>query len=461
MEDAQQRRRAFDRAAYGLALASPRFSARTVATRFQVSLICGVLVVVSVAFALWPMKTAQCLVGAMSLGFVLSLVLRTVLACLGRFHALAPVTAAEDDLPVYTVLLPLYREAGMLPQLAAALAALDYPRDKLDLKFIVEDDDLATREAAEALGLAEIVVVPTGLPRTKPKACNFALQFARGEFIVIFDAEDRPTSDQLRKAIAAFRAAPNIACFQARLAIDNSKAGWLPRMFALDYGVWFYTLLPGLDALRAPIPLGGTSNHFRTAVLVEAGGWDPFNVTEDADLGFRLARLGHRVSMLDSVTLEEAPACFRAWLHQRTRWMKGYMQTILVHSRDPRLLVRNIGWRGCVVMQGFFGGAIWSALINPLLWLIFAVSSLGSRCAPGLLDAFAWISGLTLLAANGILAALSLIARRGRLVFGELPAILTYPFYWLIISIAAYRALWQLAHDPFRWEKTPHGSALE
>lgn len=449
------------RAAYGLALASPEFSARTVATRPQLWLLSTTAIVLISNCVIWPALMAQVLVTAMSIGFLTSLTLRTVLACLGRFrkvhkevHASATI---DGSLPLYTVLLPLYHEAEILPQLAGALAKLNYPRDRLDVKYIVEEDDLDTRRAAEDLHLHEIVVVPKGRPRTKPKACNYALYSARGEFLVIYDAEDRPEPDQLRKAVGVFRAQPDVACFQARLAADNGDSAWLARMFALDYGVWFHTLLPGLSRLHAPIPLGGTSNHFRTDALVGAGGWDPFNVTEDADLGYRMARLGRTVSMLDSTTFEEAPCEFGPWLRQRTRWMKGYMQTVLVHTRDPGSLLRDVGMRGCVVMQAFLGGAIWSALVNPLLWVVFILASLGAKANPDVLDILAWTSGLTLLLANGLLAVLSLLDRHGRIRLSDLPAILTYPAYWMLISVAAYRALWQLVRDPFRWEKTPHG----
>jgi glycosyltransferase XagB len=229
-------------------------------------------------------------------------------------------------------------------------------------------------------------------------------------------------------------------------------------MFALDYAVWFKTLLPGLDRMRAPIPLGGTSNHFRLAVLEDAGAWDPFNVTEDADLGLRLARLGHRVSMLDSATFEAAPVRFGSWMRQRTRWMKGYMQTLLVHTRNPVRLVRGIGFGGCIVIQAFLGGAVWSALVNPLLWIVFIAGAIGASDASEPLALLARISGLTLLVANILLAALSQIDERGRMRYGALPAVVSYPLYWMLISVAAYRALWQLVHDPFRWEKTPHGA---
>ena len=294
---------------------------------------------------------------------------------------------------------------------------------------------------------------------TSKKACNFALQFARGEHVVVYDAEDRPDPDQLRKAAAAFLAYPDVSCFQARLAIDNAGESWLARIFALDYAIWFRTLLPGLDRLHAPIPLGGTSNHFRTESLIAAGAWDPFNVTEDADLGIRLARLGHRVSMLDSTTLEEAPSRFGPWYRQRTRWMKGYMQSLLVHTREPTKLVRKLGLGGCAVVNLFLGGAVWSALVNPVLWVMFAISLLARAIDPSALDFLARLSGLAVLAGNGLLAALSFATEEPRQRLRCIPFALSYPLYWLLISGAAYRALWQLCRDPFRWEKTPHGGA--
>lgn len=444
------RRRALHHAIFALALSRPAFSARAVATRRQIALLLACGLTLAIVLALWPVLAVNAIVALMSIGFLVSAALRVSLAWLDAPVACAKISMPDEALPTYTVLLPLHHEAGMLPQLAGAIAKLNYPKDKLDLIFIVEEDDGETRTAADALGLEQIIVVPTAKPRTKPKACNYALQFARGKYLVVYDAEDRPEPDQLRQAAEAFRAAPDIDCFQARLSIANGR-GWLRGLFALDYLIWFEKLLPGLACLRAPFPLGGTSNHFRMASLVAAGAWDPFNVTEDADLGLRLARLGYRVSMLDSFTLEDAPRHFSTWLRQRTRWMKGYMQTMLVHTRDPAALVRGVGLLGCLMMHAFLGGAVWSALVNPLLWMLFIAGC--SDANADALHVFAWISGLALLAANGVLAVLA--AGRGR---GLAPA-LSYPIYWLLISIAAYRALWQLMRDPFRWEKTPHGEA--
>jgi cellulose synthase/poly-beta-1,6-N-acetylglucosamine synthase-like glycosyltransferase len=323
---------------------------------------------------------------------------------------------------------------------------------------VLEEDDLETVAAARALegaaGTApfEIVEVPPGGPRTKPKAANYALAFARGDYLVVYDAEDRPEPDQLRKAVATFRAAPrSTACLQARLNFYNADYNWLTRMFALDYSLWFDALLPGLDSIGVPMPLGGTSNHFRTAVLRDIGGWDAFNVTEDADIGIRLAQLGYRVSMLDSTTFEEAPIALDVWLRQRSRWLKGYMQTWLVHMRDPVALVRRTGISGFLAFQLFIGGGVVFALVNPPLWLAF-IAALLLHQVTGAAGPGAIIPGAGLLACNVLLTWLAVMAPRKRGWDELAPYGLTVIVYWALVSAAGYRGIWQLVTRPFFWE---------
>lgn len=255
-----------------------------------------------------------------------------------------PSRVPDAELPIYTILVPLYREAHMLAPLV--LEAVDR-------------DTLAAAQALHLPGNIEIIVVPELHPRTKPKALNYALPLARGEYLVIFDAEDRPDRDQLRRAYASFRrGSPNLACVQAALNIYNARDTWLTRQFTLEYCALFDALLPALDRLRLPVPLGGTSNHFRMSALKWLMAWDPFNVTEDADLGMRLARSGYRCAMLPSTTYEKAPPRLSSWLRQRTRWLKGYVQTWLVHMRSPRRLWRELGPRGFLGFQTVVGGTI-------------------------------------------------------------------------------------------------------
>jgi cellulose synthase/poly-beta-1,6-N-acetylglucosamine synthase-like glycosyltransferase len=382
-------------------------------------------------------------------------------------RACPPTRKADADLPVYTVLVPLFRETRVLGQLVAALNRLDYPRAKLDIKLVLEESDAPMHRAVEALDLPavfDVVVVPRSQPQTKPKALNYALAFARGDFLVVFDAEDDPEPGQLKQALAAFDAGgPELGCLQASLGIDNYGDGWLARQFAIEYSAQFDCLLPALEKLGLPMPLGGTSNHFRREALADCGAWDPHNVTEDADLGIRLARRGWRTGSLASTTWEEAPAGLTAWLRQRTRWLKGWMQTYAVHTRSPRALHRDLGWRGAFAVHVLLGGLVLSTLVHPLFYVLLAAEFLSGSVLgkpDSLMGAGFWHLSIANLALGFSLAMLTgLIAVRRRGMSALIPTILSMPLYWLLISAAAYRAAWQLARDPFRWEKTEHGLA--
>lgn len=376
----------------------------------------------------------------------------------------APGIASCDGLPDYSVLVPLYREARVVGQLLAALECLDYPRNRLDVLLIVEEDDAATISAIGRFDLpphVRVVEVPRGQPRTKPRALNYALTFARGEFVAVFDAEDLPEPDQLVMAVAVFRAADaDIGCLQAHLNVYNPETSRLTRQFALEYTALFDGILPALERYRLPVMLGGTSNHFPRAVLDDVLGWDPFNVTEDADLGMRLARRGYHVGMLNSTTWEEAPPHYAVWLGQRTRWLKGWLQTYLVHMRDPLRLWRELGGRGFLAFNLMTGGAVLSALVHP--WIYVAVAweaAAGEWMAgrDGLLGTLIWTAaGFNLVASYTAAIALAAAAARARGRGWLVRSCPWIPLYWLAISRAAYRALAELVVAPHHWEKTAH-----
>jgi cellulose synthase/poly-beta-1,6-N-acetylglucosamine synthase-like glycosyltransferase len=305
--------------------------------------------------------------------------------------------------------------------------------------------------------------VPELAPRTKPRALNYALPLARGEYLVIYDAEDRPDPDQLRKAVAAFRAGPaNLVCLQGRLDLYNAEETWFTRQFTIEYCALFNGLLPTLDRLDLPFPLGGTSNHFRVSALKWLIGWDPYNVTEDADLGTRLAWRGYLAKMLDTTTHEEAPCHFMIWFKQRTRWLKGYIQTWLVHMRDPARLWRELGPWGFASFQIMVGGTVLSALVHPWFYLLAGLELAGGALLAlpeSALGLPLWTMAALDLTA-GYLAALGVgllaVCRRGhRSLITQVPLM---PVYWLLISAAAYRAIWQfITAQRFQWEKTEHG----
>lgn len=457
-----------ERAVRQLRERAPEYSAATRLTAAQRHLLLSLLAVGLAAMVAAPALAFAALHLLLGLFFAGVVALRLLLAGMAlvrpprRRPAQAAEPIAEADLPVYTILVPLYREAAAVPGLVRALSRLDYPSAKLDIKLIVEGDDAETLAAVLAHrqpGYMEVIEVPPSEPRTKPKACNYALSFARGAYAVIYDAEDLPEADQLRKAVAAFRAAPpGLGCVQARLNYYNPAENWLTAEFTVEYTAWFDLFLPGLQRLALPIPLGGTSNHFPTALLRQLGAWDPFNVTEDADLGIRLAQLGYRCAVLASTTYEEANCRLGNWLRQRSRWIKGYMQTYLVHMRQPAVLWRRLGPAGFLSFQFFVGGTVASAILHPLIWL-FLILSLwpGLTPWPDLLPAwFARLDLGLLLAGYGGLTMIGLAAVLRRRYFALVPATLTFGAYWLLISLAAYKALYQLLVRPFYWEKTEH-----
>ncbi len=391
---------------------------------------------------------------------------------LGR-HAAIMVSPQEmasvrdEDLPSYTILIPLFREATVLPKLVKGLCELDYPAAKLEIQLLLEEDDRETVEAAQAMELPpqfRLVIVPESYPRTKPKACNYGLALCNTDLLVIYDAEDVPERDQLRKAACAFRnLPPSVVCLQAKLNYFNPRQNLQTRWFTAEYSVWFDLFLPGLTASRAPIPLGGTSNHFRVAALQELGGWDPFNVTEDCDLGVRLFKHGYITQMIDSTTWEEANANFFSWLRQRSRWVKGYIQTYLVHMRRPLRLVRQLGLPGWFSFQMTVGGSIVSFLVNPIYWLLTGVWLITqSPTINAMFPTAIYVPGVfCLLLGNFVFVYLNVAGCMNRGYYDLVKHTLLTPLYWLMMSWAAYKAAAQLIVKPHYWEKTEHGLTTE
>jgi len=455
---------------HAVAVLPPDFTARQTLTRGQhvaVALFAGVAALGAIVA---PLSTATALIGLATLLYLAALVyrLQAYWSAL-RNPRIARVTDAEAraipdaDLPVYTILVPAYREPTVIGALILRLSQLDYPIDKLDVKLLLEEDDIETIAAATAAlpgPQFTVVKVPHSQPKTKPKACNYGLQTARGEFLTIYDAEDHPEPLQLRRAVAAFRRlGSSVACLQAKLSYYNAEQNLLTAWFTIEYSMWFSFLLPGLVAQRGPLPLGGTSNHFRGDILRQVGGWDPYNVTEDADLGIRLARLGYKTQVLDSTTYEEANSDVINWVKQRSRWYKGYLQTWLVHMRHPVEVARQLGWRGFIGFNLFVAGTPVLSLINPVFWILTLLWFVVHPAAILILFP-AWLYYLSLgvmVVGNFLLFYTWLVTARlvgsRKLVFASL----LVPFYWALMSLAGVKAAIQLVSAPSFWEKTVHG----
>lgn len=387
-------------------------------------------------------------------GFALVIAWRLATLFLARPPAPVPPAPLGRRLPRYTVVAALRDEAAMLPQLVARLDALDYPRDRLQGLIVLEPDDAATLAAARARPLPawlRVVVAPPGAPATKPRALNVALAEASGELLVIYDAEDTPHPGQLREAAARFaHGHPRLGCLQAPLRAHGAR-GPIGRQFAAEYAALFEVALPALSRAGLPFPLGGTSNHFRTEALRQVGGWDPWNVTEDADLGFRLHRRGWRLGLLTLPTWEPPPEDLRAWLPQRARWLKGYMQTWGVHMRRPR----GLGLGGVVALQLTLTQAIASACVQaPVVgWLAaLAAIALAQGVTPAAPPADVALALAGWAAAS---AACALGARRAG-VEARPGDLLAAPLYWSLLTLAQAHAVWRLLARPYHWDKTAH-----
>lgn len=381
------------------------------------------------------------------------------------------IAAIPDDLwPMYSIFCPLYKEWNVLPQFVKAMSNLDYPKDKMEVMLLLEEDDTKTIETAQKMNLPSyfrIVVVPNSQPKTKPKACNYGLAQARGEYIVIYDAEDVPDRNQLKKAILAFqRADKSVLCMQAKLNFYNPKQNLLTRVFTAEYSLWFDLILTGLQSIKAPIPLGGTSNHFRTNDLHLLEGWDPFNVTEDCDLGIRLFKKGYHTAIFNSTTLEEANSSYTNWFRQRSRWIKGYIQTYLVHMRRPSELIRESGNIHILTFQLVVGGKIASIFINPFMWITTASYFIFRPIIGHSIESLfplpvLYISFLCLILGNFLYLYYYMIGCSRREHWGIMEFVFLVPIYWLMMSVAAWMGMYQLIFKPHYWEKTHHGLHLK
>ncbi|GAB6065675.1 glycosyltransferase [Aquifex pyrophilus] len=462
--------RFIDRAVHGLFYMTPQFSASRVFSKGQVILL-GFLIFLSLVWLYYsPVTYFIFILGFVQIFYLVSILFKFIISIAGAMTEMEEYVSEEEvkaleerNLPVYTILIPVYKEPEVIGTLIKSLKKLDYPQNKLDILLLLEEDDKETLEAAKKERPPanwRFIIVPSSQPKTKPKACNYGLFFARGEYLTIYDAEDIPEPDQLKKAVIAFKkGGDKYICFQAQLNYFNRDENFLTKMFTLEYSYWFDYLLPGLFKLNLPIPLGGTSNHFDRKKLEEIGGWDPFNTTEDADLGVRAFARGYKVGVINSTTYEEANSKLWNWIRQRSRWIKGYMQTWLVYARNTRRLYKMVGLRGFIAFHLLIGGTPFVFLVNPVMWAIFIVWVLTKTklIEPLFPPPILYISLFNFLFGNFIGIYLNMLAVFKRKYYELLPYAFLNPFYWILHSVAAYFALYELFTRPFYWQKTQHG----
>jgi cellulose synthase/poly-beta-1,6-N-acetylglucosamine synthase-like glycosyltransferase len=429
-----------------------------------------------IGFLLKPLFMLQLIIGILSIIYF-SDILFTFYLVLKTLHKSYEVSFSnkeladlrDSDLPIYTILCPLYKEAHMIQPFVDGIAKLEWPKDKLDVILLLEADDTKSIRDVDFMDLPAFVrkiVVPHSLPKTKPKACNYGLAYAKGEYTVIYDAEDIPDPLQLKKAYLGFnKLSRKVVCLQAKLNYYNTDQNLLTKFFTAEYSLWFDVSLAGLQSINTTIPLGGTSNHFRTLDIKRLHGWDPFNVAEDADLGMRLFKLGYRTAIIDSVTLEEANSDVKNWIRQRSRWIKGYMQTYLVHTRDTLFFLRRRGIH-VIFFHLIIGGRIGFIFINPLMWLItlsyFVFYNIVGPTIQSLYPPFIlYIAISSLIIGNYLYLFCYIIGCVKKEKWSLIKYTYLIPIYWFLISIAGWIALYQLLFKPHYWEKTVHGLHLK
>lgn len=455
---------------YSLMKKDPESSGHVTFTDPQLIFIFAAIAVIFVLLFVFTTPTIIILNILASFGFLGSILFKLYLALRGSQSELHDDVSIEElgrvtdaEVPVYTILLPVYKEDKLIRKLIWNLRGLNYPKDKLDVKLLIEEDDDKTLNAVRSLDFPanfEVIVIPFMMPKTKPKACNYSITFCRGELLAIYDAEDIPDTWQLKKAYLMFRKLPKeFVVVQGALNYFNRNENLLTRMFTLEYSYWFDYMLPGLETLDVPIPLGGTSNHFKLEKLIELGCWDPFNVTEDADLGVRVYDKNYKIGIVRSTTYEEANNEPFNWIRQRSRWIKGYMQTYLVHMRNPVNLVRRIGWTGFFGFNFFIGGTALTFLIYPVLLLFFLVYLIFNITGVKVYfpDWVLYFAIFNFVAGNVMMIYVNMMAVFKRRYYELILFAIMNPVYWLMHSIAAYKGLWQLIFKPFYWEKTNHG----
>lgn len=432
-------------------------------------LMAGAFAILLIAILLAPLASFLALFGLVVVALLLGSAMK-IAAAVTQLRATARKAPKPADntlrfptrKPAVSIMVPMFREPNIAPRLVKRLGALDYPRELLDVMLVVEEDDHLTRDALARSALPHwmrVIPVPDSSLRTKPRALNYALNFARGSIVGVYDAEDAPAPDQIHRVIDHFaQAGPDLACIQGVLDYYNPRTNWLSRCFTIEYAAWFRLILPGLEKLGLVVPLGGTTLFFRTEILETLGGWDAHNVTEDADLGVRLARHGYRTELLDTVTMEEANCRIWPWIKQRSRWLKGYAMTYAVHMRDPRTLWQQLGaWR-FLGIQVLFLGTLIQFLLAPILWsfwiMLFGFGHPLAAALPG------WflptIAGIFLFAEVSGLAIniVALSATEHRFLRGWA---ITLHAYFPLAAIAAYKGCWEMISSPFYWDKTTHG----
>lgn len=374
---------------------------------------------------------------------------------------LASVT--DEELPVMSVLIPLYKEKEVIPQIFKYLSDFDYPQEKLDIIFILESTDTETAQAFLDMhppSHFKALLSPDVQPKTKPKAMNVAFSAAKGDILVIFDAEVLPERDQLKRAYLTFKLHPEAGYLHSRMDVYNADENWITRLYTGEFCYFYHYYLPGLVASNFPLPISGHSTYFRREVIEKVGAWDAYNVAEDCDIGIRIYRKGFGSGrMLDTHTWEQSTTTIPTWVRQRTRWIQGFIQTSIVQLRYPLLLKRELKtWRNFVVFLILVPGNVILNILNIFQWMMFALWH--TTHAPFLQVAYSgftlYLATICFVVGNFFFTFYSMYALYKRKHYSTVPWAMLMFAYWIMLGIATIRATIHLFLHPYKWDKTAH-----
>ncbi|MEO0378980.1 MAG: glycosyltransferase family 2 protein [Pseudomonadota bacterium] len=433
--------------------------------RVQAGLVGALAIALIVLFPMWALTA---LLGFAVLTLAMTATLKAMALGARMTHQLTaqvePLARAPSArAPFISVMVPLFNEERIAEALIKRLSKLSYPKALLEVVLVLEAKDGVTRATLARTHLPSwmrVIEVPDdGTITTKPRAMNYALDFCKGDIIGVWDAEDAPEPDQLEKVAAQFAdAGPEVACLQGILDFYNPRQNWLARCFTIEYASWWRLVLPGVERLGLVLPLGGTTLFFRRKILEELGGWDAHNVTEDADLGIRLARGGYTTKLIPTATFEEANCHAWPWVKQRSRWITGYLITYFVHMRSPRALLRDLGLWRFLGVQAMFLATVSQFAALPLLWSFWLpMFGLAHPITETVGAAVIWPLAIFFMCTEGLNIAIGMLAvsdRHHRHLLGWVPTLM---LYFPLGALASYKALYELVTNPFYWDKTQHG----
>ncbi len=365
----------------------------------------------------------------------------------------------RKEFPLVTILVPLKQENEVIHQTFSAISNLNYPSSSIQGIIIVESTDTLTKKSIETSIIPdgfEVMEIPTLPPFTKGRAIQRALLVAKGKYITIYDAESRPEPNQVIKAVEILEKEKGKTCLQSIIRIENAKENEITSFFASEFWDWYDKRMVNLHKRGIPFGLGGNSFFLATETLKEVGGWDPFNVTEDAELTVRLIKNNVDIKLMNSITHEACPSTMKNWIKQRTRWSKGLLTTSIIH-----LISGKFGFKGFTFKQWYH---FWLRMyVGNLIPFFFAFIFILFLFQSFSYENFVLVN---IVLAINLVPSLIVSMWADKKNFNTMGIKIRIHnlfavtlIYWGMYLWAGFRANYEFLFSPLKWHKTDHSNA--